>query len=287
MRARRITIGGVNPAWRDRLFHFRTDSMRYLRGWGHSVVVVWAVASAASLPCTAAETEPLVAAASSVKFALTELAARFTQQTGRAVRLSYGSSGNLARQILHGAPYEVFLSADELYPRTLSERALTVDDGIIYATGRLALFVPTASTVNVDARLSGVAAALGDGRLRRFAIANPGHAPYGRAARELLQKAELWERIQGRLAVGENVAQAAQFIVSGAADAGIISYSLAVSPGISNKGRYVLLDETWHRPLRHRMVLLRNAGETARAFYRFLGEAEARRILSAHGFGVP
>ncbi len=233
------------------------------------------------------EAGPSIAAASDLKFALDEIAARFWQQTGKAVRLTYGSSGNFYRQIQQGAPFELFLSADEDYVVRLAREGLTVDDGTRYATGRIVLFVPKGSTVKADPTLADLRAALGDGRLRRLAIANPEHAPYGRAARQALEHEGLWSALGARLVLGENVSQAAQFAISGSAQAGIFALSLALAPDFAAKGDYVLVPENWHDPLLQRAVLLRRAGETARTFYLFLQQPPAREIFRRYGFVLP
>src|SRR5690625_1869513 len=141
------------------------------------------------LPLRPAAAQTLVAAASDLQFALEELAARFTEESGRPLRLVFGSSGNLARQIEKGAPFEVFLSADESYVERLEQAGKTRDSGVIYALGRLALVLPATSPLEPDASLEGLKADLRAGRVTRFAIANPDHAPYGRAAREALEAA--------------------------------------------------------------------------------------------------
>ena len=230
---------------------------------------------------------PSIAAASDLKFALDEIAARFERDTGKTVRLTYGSSGNFYRQIQQGAPFELFLSADEEYVSRLAQEGLTVDGGARYATGRIVLFVPKGSTVKADPAFADLRAALDDGRLRRLAIANPEHAPYGRAARQALEHAGLWNALSTRLVLGENVSQAAQFAVSGSAQAGIFALSLALSPDFAGKGDYVLIPEGWHEPLRQRAVLLRRSGETARAFHRFLQQPPAREIFRRYGFVLP
>jgi molybdate transport system substrate-binding protein len=130
-------------------------------------------------------------------------------------------------------------------------------------------------------------AAVADGRVKRFAIANPEHAPYGRAAREALQRAGVWEAIAPRLVLGENVSQAAQFATSGAAQGGIFAYSLALSPAITAKGSVVPLPAQSHAPLHQRMVLLKGAGATAQAFYAYLQQPAARALLRKHGFLLP
>ena len=230
---------------------------------------------------------PSIAAASDLKFALDEIAARFERDTGKTVRLTYGSSGNFYRQIQQGAPFELFLSADEDYVSRLAQEGLTVDGGARYATGRILLFVPKGSTVKADPAFADLRAALEDGRLRRLAIANPEHAPYGRAARQTLEHEGLWKSLSTRLVLGENVSQAAQFAVSGSAQAGIFALSLALSPDFAGKGDYVLIPESWHEPLHQRAVLLKRSGDTARAFYRFLREPAAREVFARYGYALP
>lgn len=230
---------------------------------------------------------PVVAAAADLKFALEEVAARFRAESGKQVKLAFGSSGNFARQIEQGAPFELFLSADEAFVRRLTEGGRTVDDGVLYAVGRIVLFVPHGSPLKVDPAMRDLRAALADGRVRRFAIANPEHAPYGRAAREALQHAGIWDAVQPRLVLGENAAQAAQFATSGSAQGGIIPLSLAGAPAVAALGSFALIPAQAHAPLRQRMVLLGGAGETARALYAYLQQPQARAILRRFGFVLP
>jgi molybdate transport system substrate-binding protein len=230
---------------------------------------------------------PNVAAASDLQFALPEIAAAFRRDTGHDVRVAFGSSGNFRRQIADGAPFELFLSADAGYADALFREGRTVDAGAVYAIGRLALVVPQDSPIALDPALRGVAAALADGTLARFAIANPAHAPYGRAAREALMQAGLWTALEPHLVLGENVSQAAQFATSGAAQGGIVAYSLTRAPGIRARARSIVLPATLHAPLIQRMVLMRNAGGTARLFYGYLQQPAARAILARYGFDAP
>ncbi len=230
---------------------------------------------------------PLVAAASDLRVALDEVAAQFARETGSTVRIVYGSSGNFRRQIAEGAPFELFMSADEALVFALAKEGRTLDDGVLYATGRIALVVPEGSALKLDARLADLAAAVADGRLRKFAIANPAHAPYGRAAQEALTAAGAWDAIVPRLVYGENVAQAAQFALSGSAQGGIVALSLALAPGVLGSARYVPIPEDMHRPLKQRMVLTRLAGAGAGAFYRHLQQPAARAVLERYGFTLP
>ncbi|MGE0373370.1 MAG: molybdate ABC transporter substrate-binding protein, partial [Gammaproteobacteria bacterium] len=147
-----------------------------------------------------------MAAAADLKFALTEVASRFTTETGQTVTLVFGSSGMFATQLEQGAPFELFLSADEQYVFALADQGLTRDRGTLYAIGRIVLFIPHESPLHPDAGWRGLEAALAAGRLRRFAIANPAHAPYGRAARAALHHRGLWDALAPHLVLGENAA---------------------------------------------------------------------------------
>ena len=236
---------------------------------------------------SSADEPPTVAAAADLQFALTEVAGAFAAETGLAVKLAFGSSGNFARQIRRGAPFEMYLSADETYVLELSKDGFTRDEGALYAIGRIAIIVPDGSPLEPDGTLADLRAALADGRVRRFAIANPEHAPYGRRAEEALRHAGLWEAIDDRLVLGENVAQAAQFATSGSTAGGIIAYSLALSPKVAARGRFEPIPEAWHAPLRQRMVLLENAGAIAERFFAFVREPAARAVMRRYGFVLP
>lgn len=230
---------------------------------------------------------PVIAAASDLKFALEAITQQFTKESGLSLKLSFGSSGNFYRQICQGGPFELFMSADEQYVVDLAKQGLTIDQGVLYAIGRLVLFAPKDSPLIPDTELKGLGDTLQKGQIKRFAIANPEHAPYGRAARDALTATGLWINIKPHLVLGENVAQAAQFAVSGSAQGGIFAYSLALSPEIRKQGVFVLLPEKLHQPLRQRMVLLKHAGKTARTFYNYLQEAKARTLFEQYGFVLP
>ena len=164
---------------------------------------------------------------------------------------------------------------------------LTKDNGVLYAIGRVVVFAPTGSPLQPDPELKNLAALLAKGGVSRFAIANPEHAPYGRAAEAVLRKRGLWDRLQPMLVLGENVTQAAQFATTGNAVGGIIAHSLVLSPALKDRGTFALLPESDHAPLRQRMVRLKKAGATADAFYAFVQSAKARTILAGYGFALP
>lgn len=245
------------------------------------------IALAAAFAFAARAAEPAIAVAENVKFALDELAAAFGRETGVKLRLVTGSSGKFAQQIRQGAPFELFLSADEESVFRLAEAGLARDRGVIYAAGRLAIFAPHGSPVVPDEALAGLGAALAAGKVKRFAIANPEVAPYGQRAVEALTHASLWARIRPTLVMGENVAQAAQFASSGSAEGGLIALSLALAPELARRGRHALIPAAWHKPLSQRMVLMKAAGAEAERFYRFLQTPAAQAIFERHGYSVP
>ena len=239
-----------------------------------------------SLQTSATETA-VIAAASSIKFALQEIATAFQQETGRSVRISYSSSGNLTRQIIQGGPFELFLSANSDYVKKLFQQQKTLDQGRTFALGQVALLTPKNSAISIDTQLNGVRQAIENNQLNHFAIANSMHAPYGVASREILQHLGLWEKMQAYLVLGENVAQATQFTYSGAAQAGLVSYSLVLGPGLQKTTRSILIPNHWHQPLKQTAVLLKNASETAKLFYNFLLQEKARLILARYGYSRP
>ncbi|MFN7104829.1 MAG: molybdate ABC transporter substrate-binding protein, partial [Pseudorhizobium sp.] len=230
---------------------------------------------------------PVVAAASDLQFALTEIAGAFTAETGMAVRLSFGSTGNFARQIREGAPFQIFMAADESFIADLHTGGFTRDAGDLYALGRVVIMAPHGSVLTPDPDLNGLAALLAAGRITRFAIANPDHAPYGMRAREALTTKGLWEPLQPFLVLGENVSQAAQFALSGNAEGGIIAQSLALAPEVAALGHHALIPADWHQPLRQRMALLKGAGAEAQAFYDYMATPPARAIMDRYGFSLP
>ncbi len=264
-----------------------TTCTQDLLAWFRTLVISVGLVVAMLPGITEAQDAPVVAAAADLNFALQDIAQSFTTSTGKSVKLTFGSSGNFRRQIAEGAPFELFMSADEQFVFALAKEGHTLDEGILYAIGRVVMMVPNGSPVKADSELKDLAAGLADGRVKKFAIANPEHAPYGRAAQQALTKAGLWDKIQDKLVLGENVSQAAQFATSGSAQGGIIALSLARSPSVSKLGQYALLPAESHQPLRQRMVLLSKAGDTAKAFYHFVQQPDARAIFRQYGFLLP
>jgi len=238
------------------------------------------------LPATlkAEEKPPIIAVASNLRFAIEDVAKSFEEDSGLSVRFSFGSSANLARQLLQGAPFEMFMSADESYVFRVSDAGLAMDRGKIYGFGRIVTFIRPGSPLGKAAFPGDYAAVLGKQSQPRFAIANPMLAPYGRAARQALEFAGLWRTIKPYLIYGQNISQAAQFSLSGSTLGGIIAYSLALSPPFRENGTYQLIPVDWHSPLAQRMVLVAGAGDTAKRFYDFISRPKARAIFARYGF---
>jgi molybdate transport system substrate-binding protein len=235
----------------------------------------------------AAQRPPTIAAAANLNFALTEIAKQFERAQGARVELVFGASGTLTRQIQDGAPFDMFLAADEEFPNQLAAAGLTREAGVVYAVGRLVIFAPKGSPLAVDERLEGLGRLLKAGRANRFAIANPEVAPYGRAAEAVLRKRALWDALRPNLVLGDSIAQAAQFATTGNAVGGLIAYSLVLSPGFADRGTYAVIPDADYPPLRQRMVLFKRAGPVAAQFYAYLRGETARTILRNHGFTVP
>ena len=224
-----------------------------------------------------------VAAASDLQIALPELAARFQRATGFQVQAIFGSSGNISTQIQNGAPYDVFLSADIEYPRHLVTLGLGAPDALAaYARGRLVLWSRTDSKVDLKQGLKGLSAET----VRRIAIANPAHAPYGRAAVAALRHEGVYDRVSGRLVLGENISQTAQFAQSGNAEVGIIALSLALGPSLRTVGHYVEIPATFHPPIEQAALWLKKAKnpKAARQFVEFLLQPASRAYLQTMGF---
>jgi molybdate transport system substrate-binding protein len=227
-----------------------------------------------------------VAAASDLQFAMPALVAQFEQETGHAVKVTFGSSGNFFTQIQNGAPFDVFLSADVSYPRQLESAGL-VDRGSVYtyATGRIVLWVRKDAALDETRGL----AMLADARVKRVAIANPAHAPYGRAAVAAMEHAGVYGVVRDKLVFGENVSQAAQFAQSGNADAAIVALSLALAPAMKDAGRFVDIPPGFYPPIEQGAAVLRSSTEKAIAarFVAYLKRPSALAILESNGFGVP
>lgn len=228
-----------------------------------------------------------IAAASDLQVALPEVVAAYEKKTGQKVRVSYGSSGNFFAQIQNGAPFDLFLSADVDYPRRLEAAGLVKQDSLyIYATGQIVVWTPHDSRLDLE-RLGLRALAVAE--VKRIAIANPEHAPYGRAAKSALEKAGVWESVKDRIVMGENIAQAAQFAESGNAQAGIIALALARSPRLQAAGKYWVVPQALYPRLEQAAVVLSGAKQprAAEEFLEFLKSPAGIEIMKRFGFVPP
>jgi molybdate transport system substrate-binding protein len=229
-----------------------------------------------------------VAAASDLKFALDELVKEFrAKHPGTDVQVTYGSSGNFLAQISNGAPFDVFLSADVAYPRELARQGLVSEDGVFpYAVGRLVVWVPKESPLQVETL--GVKALL-EPAARRIAIANPQHAPYGRAAEAALKNLGVHDAVKDKLVLGENIAQTAQFVQSGSADVGLIALALALAPTLKQEGRYWEVPLDAYPSLEQGGAILKQARdvELAKQFRDYLLGTEGKALLKRYGFFLP
>jgi molybdate transport system substrate-binding protein len=262
--------------------------------WRRSILLVllWAnVAGAAAcrpaVERAASRGHVRVAAAADLNVALGEIITRFGASHAVDVGVSYGSSGTFHAQLLNHAPFDMFLSADVAYPRQLAARGLTLETSeFTYAIGRLVLWTPASSALDVEHQ--GLQT-LTSASVTHIAIANAEHAPYGRAAIGAMQSAGVYDRVRPKLVYGENVAQALQFVDSGAADVGFVPLALALTPSLKGKGRWFEVPATTYPRLEQGGVILQWAEDVqaARALRAFLLSAEGRAILVKDGFFLP
>ena len=228
-----------------------------------------------------------VAAAADLNAALGDLITRFGGSHDVDLSVSYGSSGTFYAQLLNQAPFDMFLSADVAYPNQLAARGLTLAQSeFTYAIGRIVVWAPAAS--RLDLEHDGLQA-LTQASIAHVAIANPEHAPYGRAAVAAMQSAGVYDRVRPKLVIGENVAQTLQFVQSGAADAGIVALSLALAPNLKGKGRLFEIPVSTYPRLEQGGTILKGAADVdaARAFRGFLLSADGQAILKRYGFAPP
>lgn len=226
----------------------------------------------------------LVASASDLKFALDSVVVAFKKHDPRSVVVTYGASGKLFEQIQNGAPFDLYFSADIKYPELLKERGFSASEVYPYGIGHLVLW-----SRRLDPSREGMKTLLSPS-VRKVAIANPEHAPYGRAAREALIHHGMLDAVQARLVIGENISQTAQFATTGAADVGIIALSLTLSPTMQKLGgNYWQIPTSSHQPLLQGTIVTKRAAsnELARAFFDFVKGAEAQAILAYFGFTKP
>jgi molybdate transport system substrate-binding protein len=252
------------------------------------VIVFLVLAWCESIPgAGAAQREINVAAAADLSVALQEIASNYEKRTGVVVKLSFGASGALTQQIQNGAPFDVFFSADMDYPRQLIAGGQAESATLYrYAVGRLVLWVPKDSPLDVEHNGMDV---LLDPSVKKIAMANPQHAPYGRAAAAALKHYGLYEKVSDRLVLGENISQAAQFVESGNAQAGFVALAHAAAPAMQGKGKYWMVPAEAYPPLDQGAVLLSASThrQDAAAFLEYVKTAEVAAVLKRYGFSVP
>lgn len=240
------------------------------------------------LPTRASAADLTIAAAADLKFALDELAAEFrTHHPGVTVKISYGSSGNFYAQLRNRAPFDLYFSADIEYPRQLAEAGLALDTNVfLYAVGRLVVWTPTHSLIDVGKL--GIQSLLAPS-VKKVAIANPRHAPYGVAAVAALKSLKVYDRLEPRLVLGENIAQTAQFVQSGAADIGIIALSLAIAPQMRDAGRHWEIPLDAYPKMEQGGIILNwtQHPAAARTFRDFVLGEHGREVLKRYGFFLP
>jgi molybdate transport system substrate-binding protein len=244
------------------------------------------LAAALLLATVAAAQEITVAAASDLQFAFQDVATRFQHDTAKSVKLTFGSSGNFFTQIENGAPFDLFFSADSDYPKKLEAAGLT-EPGTLYeyAVGRIVLWVPNDSKLDLSRGLK----VLLDPEVHKIAIANPEHAPYGRAAVSALQHEGIYDKVRDRFVLGENISQTASFVTSGSADVGIIALSLALAPSMKSQGRFVQIPGEDYPPIRQAAVILKSSKQTALAhqFLDYVKSPAIVELLKTYGFSLP
>ncbi|MDE3242318.1 MAG: molybdate ABC transporter substrate-binding protein [Nitrospirota bacterium] len=250
-------------------------------------LAVGLVALGGMQPSVAAGNDLTIAAASDLSFAFKDLVAEFEKASGTHVKLSLGSSGNFFSQIQHGAPYDLYFSADVRYPQKLEQTGYAVPGTLYkYAVGRIVVWTPKSSPLDVEKL--GMEALLAPS-IKKIAVANPKHAPYGRAAIAAMEHFKIHDRVKDKLVLGENISQAAQFVESGAADIGIIALSLALAPAMKEAGQYWEVPADAHPPLEQGTVILTSAKNppAAKAFLDFLKGPQGREIMQRYGFVSP
>lgn len=234
----------------------------------------------------AAAQELRIAAAADLQFVFQDVSARFQKETGHTVELSFGSSGNFFSQIQNGAPFDLFFSADVDYPAKL-EAAGLVEPGTLsqYGTGRIAVWVRKGSPIDIKEGLR----TLADARVRKISIANPEHAPYGRAAVAAMRHEKVYDKVRDKLVLGENISQAAQFVESGNADIGILALSLVLAPPLKGEGMYYEIPMSFYPAIDQAVVILKSSKQKdiARQFLIFLRRPESAEFMRNNGLNVP
>lgn len=236
-------------------------------------------------PVAQAADEISIAAAADLQFVMPELIQQFERQTGQKVRVTFGSSGNFTSQIENGAPFDLFFSADLSYPKHLDAEGLIEPESIYrYADGKIVLWALKSANIDVTQGLE----VLLDSKIHKIAIANPEHAPYGRAAVAALKREDIYLRVQDKIVLAENISQAAQFVDSGAAEVGIVALSLAAAPTVRSRGNYFAIPQSDYPAIEQGCAILKGSQhkKAAQQFLEFIKTPAAATVLREFGFGV-
>ena len=226
-----------------------------------------------------------VAVAANLKDAFSEILIAYKSSGTPTMRVVYGSSGNLSAQIMNGAPFNLFIAADEHFPLELYKNGKTVDEGVVYAIGKLTIIAKNSSGIPLHGNKTSVAQAIV--KANKVAIAKPELAPYGKAAVDYLKGQGLWDLAKDKLVYADNVGSATAYVMSGAADIGFTALSLAKSPDVAKQTHFLLLDDGLYQPIKQRMVLIKGAPQEAVHLYRFMQGSQAKLILQKYGYITP
>lgn len=262
------------------------NTLRMLKSVASCLLLIVLVVFQSADGLSAASEELTIAAASDLNFAIKELVAEFEKQTGHHVKLSLGSSGNFYSQIQNGAPFDLYFSADIGYPKKLEDAGLTVPGSLYrYAVGRIVVWTGHESRIDVAKGFD----SLREPTVKKIAIANPKHAPYGRAAVAAMEHFKLYDQVKDKLVLGENISQAAQFIDSGSCEIGIIALSLALAPTMKTRGTYWEIPADAHPPLEQGAVILKSSThqDAAKRFVEFMKGSQGQEIMKRYGFTLP
>jgi molybdate transport system substrate-binding protein len=242
--------------------------------------------AAFTLMCTVTQAQvATIAVAANMKDAFIAIQNEFKVNNKADFRVVYGSSGNITAQILNGAPFSLFISADESYPLELFKRKMTVDEGKVYAIGKIALLSKKSNGITLGSSKAELIKALK--QANKIAIAKPELAPYGKAAVDYLKAEGVWDLAKDKLVYGDNISVATMYVATGAADIGFTALSLALSPEIAKETQYRVLNSALYDPIKQRMVLIKNPPPNAVALYQFIQSPKAQAILRSFGYQIP
>lgn len=226
-----------------------------------------------------------IAVAANLKDAFAEILTAFKSSNAPTIKTIYGSSGNLSAQIMNGAPFNLFIAADENFPLELYKNGKAIDEGAVYAIGKLVIITKNSSGISLSGNKTSIAQAIT--KANKIAIAKPEIAPYGKATVDYLKAQGLWDLAKDKFVYADNISSATAYVVSGAADIGFTALSLAKSPEVVKQTNFLLLDDGAYQPIKQRMVLIKGAPQEAIDLYRFMQGSQAKSILQKYGYTTP